>query len=250
MSEQKKLYRKIADSIAAEIHAGIYKPGQRLPTERELALKFGVSRPSLREALIALEMMGLVEAKQGLGITVTDITEETPLDLEIGAFELIEARRLFEGEIAALSATLISEEQLSELQSLLDQMGDKDQAKAEKADREFHRLIAQSTGNGALIASVENLWDWRYQSPFAKSIMARAADLGMKDRIAEHTNILTAIRNRSPSAARLAMQEHMDRVVDHLLKATEIVAVENAKKAATARRLEISNRLQAIAKKA
>jgi GntR family transcriptional repressor for pyruvate dehydrogenase complex len=70
MSDSRKLYRKIADSIAAEIESGRYKPGDRLPTERELALQYGVSRPSLREAMIALEILGLIEAKHGLGITV------------------------------------------------------------------------------------------------------------------------------------------------------------------------------------
>jgi GntR family transcriptional repressor for pyruvate dehydrogenase complex len=250
MSDSRKLYRKIADSIAAEIESGRYKPGDRLPTERELALQYGVSRPSLREAMIALEILGLIEAKHGLGITVSHKKKRAPAftDAEIGAFELIEARRLLEAEVAALAATLISEEQIAELEALVQKMGDADPVKAEKADREFHILIAQSTGNGALTTCVENLWDWRYHSPLARNVLSRAADLGMNDRIAEHTDILTALKNRSVAAARQAMHEHMDRVIEHLLRATEIVAVENARKASSERRMAVATRMKALTK--
>ena len=248
MSETKKLYRQIADSIAAEIETGRYRPGDRLPTERDLALQFGVSRPTLREALIALEILGLIEAKHGHGILVTGNTgKASPItDSEIGAFELIEARRLFEGEVAAMAATLVHDDQIEELEKLLKKMDDKDPVKAEKADREFHLQIANITGNGALIACVENLWDWRYRSPLAKNILARAADLGMKQRINEHTGILDALRKRSSSAARQAMHDHMDRVIDHLLNATEVLAVESAKQATHERRKAMTKRLKAL----
>lgn len=248
MSDTKKLYRQIADAIAAEIESGSYRPGDRLPTERELAQKFGVSRPTLREALIALEILGLIEAKHGHGILVTDNrAKSTPIsDSEIGAFELIEARRLFEGEVAAMAATLVQDDQIAELEKLLVRMEDKDDAKAEKADREFHIAIANITGNGALIACVENLWDWRYRSPLAKNILARAAGLGMSQRINEHSGILNALKKRSSSAARQAMHEHMDRVIEHLLNATEVIAVEHAKKASHERRKAMSKRFKAL----
>ncbi len=248
MSENKKLYRQIADSIAAEIESGRYRPGDRLPTERDLAVQFGVSRPTLREALIALEILGLIEAKHGHGILVTDSRAKSmPIaDSEIGAFELIEARRLFEGEVAAMAATLVHDDQIEELEKLLDRMDDKDPVKAEKADREFHLLIANITGNGALISCVENLWDWRYRSPLAKNILARAADLGMKQRINEHSGILDALKKRSSQAARQAMHDHMDRVIEHLLNATEVLAVETAKKASHERRKAMSKRFRAL----
>src|SRR5687768_11989893 len=106
MAVSGKLYRRLADSIAAEIEAGKYNLGERLPTERELAEHYGVSRPTLREALIALEMLGMIEARHGLGIYVTRLqlpVTASAFDVEIGAFELIEARRLIEGEAAALA---------------------------------------------------------------------------------------------------------------------------------------------------
>ncbi len=248
MSETKKLYRQIADSIAADIESGRYAPGDRLPTERDLALHFGVSRPTLREALIALEILGMIEAKHGHGILVTERKNKaTPItDSEIGAFELIEARRLFEGEVAAMAATQVHDDQIVELEKLVKAMANKDPVKAEKADREFHILIAQVTGNGALITTVENLWDWRYRSPLARNILARAADLGMKERINEHTGILNALKKRSAAAARQAMHEHMDRVIDHLLNATEVVAAETAKKASTERRKALAKKFKAL----
>lgn len=248
MSDTKKLYRQIADSIAAEIESGRYKPGERLPTERDLALQFGVSRPTLREALIALEILGLIEAKHGHGILVrrNKVTATPITDSEIGAFELIEARRLFEGEVAAMAATLVTDEHIAELEKLLDRMDDRDPVKAEKADREFHLTIANITGNGALISCVENLWDWRYRSPLAKNILARAADLGMKQRIDEHAGILRALKKRSAGDAREAMHEHMDRVIEHLLNATEVLAVETAKKASHERRKAMATRFKAL----
>jgi DNA-binding FadR family transcriptional regulator len=78
MAENVKLYRRIADSIADAIEGGQYKLGDRLPTERELAEQFGVSRPTLREAMIALEMLGMIEARHGLGIYVTGDVRPSP----------------------------------------------------------------------------------------------------------------------------------------------------------------------------
>jgi GntR family transcriptional repressor for pyruvate dehydrogenase complex len=246
MTDNRKLYRRIADSIAEDINSGRYRPGDRLPTERELAVHYGVSRPSLREAMIALEIMGLIEAKHGLGITVSHRKATLPpmTDSEIGAFELIEARRLVEAEVAALAATLITDEQIGDLENLIAIMEDADQVKAEQADREFHILIARATGNGALVTSIANLWDWRYESPLARNILARAANLGMTDRIDEHGDILNALKSRSATAARQAMHDHMDRVIEHLLRATELVAVEKAQEASSEQRKALASRFK------
>src|SRR5580698_3553907 len=123
-TDTRKLYRQVADSIMAAIQSGDFKPGARLPSERDLAASFKVSRPTIREAMIALEIRGLVEARQGSGIYITahppvQIGED---DLDIGAFELTEARRLFEGEAAALAATIVTEEQLEEMEAIIADM--------------------------------------------------------------------------------------------------------------------------------
>jgi GntR family transcriptional repressor for pyruvate dehydrogenase complex len=241
-----KLYRRIADAIAAEIEAGKFALGDRLPTERELAEQFGVSRPTLREAMIALEMLGMIEARHGMGIYVTRTqlpVTASSFDFEVGAFELIEARRLFEGESAALAAALIEEPQLAELERLLAAMASPDELEGETADREFHLVIARATGNGAIIATVENLWDLRDRSPLARNILIRARGGGLQPRIDEHRRVLEALRAHDPAAARQAMRDHLERVIDHLLHATETEAREQAENESRARRSEIARRV-------
>src|ERR1700732_4192994 len=94
--DTRKLYRQVADTIMASIESGDYKRGARLPSERDLAASFKVSRPTIREALMSLKIRGVVEARQGSGIYVTDHSpaQTAAKDLDIGAFELTEARRL------------------------------------------------------------------------------------------------------------------------------------------------------------
>src|SRR5690349_24165130 len=106
--DSRRLYRQIADQIAALIERGEYAVGARLPPERDLAKQLGVSRPSVREALIALEVEGYVEVRVGSGVYVqgscaaSKAAETLPEDS--GPFELIKARWLIEAECAALAA--------------------------------------------------------------------------------------------------------------------------------------------------
>jgi len=240
-----KLYRRLADAIASEIESGKYKVGDRLPTERELAEQYGVSRPTLREALIALEMLGMIEARHGLGIYVTRTQMPLPAsayDFEIGAFELIEARRLFEGEAAALAATNITDEQIAQLEDLLERMHIEEEVRGEDADKEFHLVIARATGNGAIIATVENLWEWRNR-PLARNILTRARGMGLEPRILEHRRVVDALKARDPAAARQAMRNHLERVIEHLLHATETEALQRAEQESRARRSQIAKRV-------
>ncbi|WP_425995578.1 FadR/GntR family transcriptional regulator [Caulobacter sp. DWR1-3-2b1] len=247
MADNVKLYRRIADTVAGAIEAGQYKLGDRLPTERELAEQFGVSRPTLREAMIALEMLGMIEARHGLGIYVTSnarpAAPTSEVDFEIGAFELIEARRLFEGEAAALAATSIDDDQLAQLEALMVRMHEEEEIAGEEADREFHMIIARATGNGAIIATIENLWDWRNRSPLARNILARARGMGLEPRINEHRRVVDALKARDPHAARQAMRDHLERVIEHLLHATETEAVQRAQQETSARRSAIAKRV-------
>src|SRR5207344_2130936 len=114
--ENKRLYRQIADQIAALIARGEYRRGARLPPERDLAKQLGVSRPSVREALIALEVEGYVEVRVGSGVYVTNtgsgVGRNPPLPADSGPFELIRARWLIEAECAALAAREASRAQI------------------------------------------------------------------------------------------------------------------------------------------
>jgi GntR family transcriptional regulator, hexuronate regulon transcriptional repressor len=245
--DTRKLYRQVADTIMASIKSGDYKPGSRLPSERDLATSFKVSRPTIREALIALEIRGLVEARQGSGIYITDHppAQIGADDLDIGAFELTEARRLFEAEAAALAATVITEEQLQEIEDILGDMIKENarKQKGEMADRRFHVAIAQATRNSAITSVIENLWDIRYKSPLCAHMLERARSVGVQPRISEHRRILAALRKHDPQAARNAMRDHLGRVIDGLLAATETDAVDSARKKAVSKRHEYTRRL-------
>ncbi len=236
-----KLYRRIADAVADEIERGIYKVGSRLPTERELAEKFDVSRPTLREAMIALEIQGLIEAKHGMGIFVTANRRYSKShEHDIGAFELIEARRLIEAEAAALAAINITDNEIKALDEQLVKMEDPDELKGELADMEFHKIIARATGNGAIMATIENLWAWR-SFELAETIYSRARGNSLAPRIEEHRLIVDALKIRDPNAARNAMRSHLENVVNYLLEATETQEIERLKQENQNKRNRIRN---------
>jgi len=231
--DTRKLYQQVASTIMESITSGKYKSGERLPSERDLAAAFKVSRPTIREAMIALEIRGLAETRHGSGIYVTDHppAHEGSGDLDIGAFELTEARRLFEGEAAALAATTITDECLEELKQIVAEMADENARKDTDwtADRRFHIAIARATRNTAIASVIENLLDMRYKSPLCVYMLERARRVGVQPRVSEHRRILVALRKRDPRAARNAMRDHLARVIEDLLAATEPDALDGAR---------------------
>jgi DNA-binding FadR family transcriptional regulator len=246
MAGRGRLYQQVALDITEAIGSGRYPIGSRLPGERELAEEFKVSRPVIREAMIALEIRGLVEGRQGSGlyVTATRPNGDDALELDIGPFELVEARILFEGEAAALAARTISDERIALLESLLGEM-EQDQEKswqAERADRQFHVEIANATGNDAIRAVTEMLWDTRYRSPLCIHMFAQAHAVGVRSRVDEHVEILEALRQRDGDAARKAMHAHLHRVIEDVLTATEQEAVRRARMEAESRRSDIAKR--------
>jgi DNA-binding FadR family transcriptional regulator len=214
--EPRRLYRQIADQIAQLIASGEFRPGARLPAERELATSLGVSRASVREAIISLEMGGLVEVRVGTGIFVTaPMTQGTTArDGGPGPFELLEARRLVEGEIAALAASKASREDLDSLRECVARMQTHvdDFAVREASDREFHLRIAKASGNGSLELVVEGLWNQRAELWGRMQRHFHTVDLAHKT-IRDHAAILEAIAARDPEGARSAMHRHLTRVV-------------------------------------
>src|ERR1700681_1929944 len=172
-----KLYQTIPRHVAPPIPAGRYPPGDKLPSERELADDLGVSRPTIRDAMIALEFQGLVEARQGSGVYVSAAPQnsEDAAESEVSALELTEARRLFEGETCALAAAIIRDEQLALLDRLAtDMAGDSAAEEIERFEQEFHLAIARATGNAAITAGVDDLWMLRQQSPSCAKTLRRA----------------------------------------------------------------------------
>lgn len=241
-----KLYQRIAETIAAAIQNDTFPVGSRLPSERDLAETYQVSRPTVREAMIALEIRGLVEARKGSGVYVTGGGKKgvgIVGDLDVGAFELIEARMAVEGEAAALAATSIDEEDIAVLRGLLDAMNaDHDHPDALRHDRDFHVMIASSTGNGILQSMVEKLWSIREHSPLCIAMFARARREGITPRVDEHEHVVDALAARDPQGARQAMRNHLKRVTEDLLDATRVELAQQAQASYDAQRERIVRR--------
>lgn len=221
-----RLYAQLADRISSQIIAGHYSVGERLPSERELSQTYNVSRPTIREALIALEVDGLVEVKVGSGIYIRSQTPRwgKAAMLGVGPFELLEARRAIEGEACALAAPRITDEECAILAGVLEDMAaaGSDHARAEKADWQFHVTIARLTQNSAMTTAVEALWEARFSSPQQQLLENRAHSAGVVPSVVEHRGILDALATRDPAVARDAMRSHLTRVLDELIGATEV----------------------------
>lgn len=221
--KNRRLFWRIVEGIEALINSGDYSAGSRLPPERELAEKFDVSRPTIREAIIALEVRGKVEVKTGSGVYVLE-SKHHANNQAVNAFELTQARALIEGEVAALAATSITEEELERLHETLDMM---QQGKyVEEADELFHSIIAESTRNSAMSLSVHNLWELRESS---EEVIRDYSNVCSKDNLLtlqEHTAIYQALKQGDPDAARLAMHQHFNRLINALFDAAETRALE------------------------
>ena len=241
-SGNSRLYDRVAKGVAAKIADGEFAIGERLPSERELALVFGVSRPTVREAIFALELDGLVEVRKGVGVFAVAKSPRggEAAVTDMGPFELLEARRAFEGEACAVAASRIRDTDVEDLENLLKEIDyTGDVLAAEDADRRFHLRIAEITGNSAIHAVVEMLWEARDRSPQYRFLTDKAHEARVVPREDEHAKILDALRARDPAKARAAMRSHITLVVDALLKATEVHELEQAKARVEAQRRKL-----------
>jgi GntR family transcriptional repressor for pyruvate dehydrogenase complex len=240
---QDRLYQELARKFIRELASGRYAVGDRLPAERELSAEFNVSRPTVREAMIALEVQGLVEVRVGSGAYVKRLpgNDDAP-GFNVTAFELTEARLLFEAEAAALAATQITDAEVEGLEQLVLQIADENQLPSgtEQADRAFHLSIARATRNAAVYNVIEELWRLRGTSPESALLHAKARSANIKPVVDEHSAVLAALRARDPEAARAAMRTHLSAVLDSLLFATEERAIAEARKAAESKRARYS----------
>lgn len=215
-TEIRRLYQQIADQIRDLIDKGEFTPGSRLPAERELAQTLGVSRPSLREALIALEIDGSVEIRMGSGIYVTNnpVTRTINMpSLGDSPTELMEARAAIEGATIVLACSRINEEALATLRSIIEDMRIEIKAgnKPLDLDRQFHTHLAEQSGNCILARMVSELFDGRH-GPLASQLRVRFEDRDTwTNALVEHENILHALEARNPLLAQAAMHIHLDR---------------------------------------
>jgi DNA-binding FadR family transcriptional regulator len=227
--EPRRLYRQIADQIRTLVRSGEFPPGARLPPERDLAKQLGVSRPSVREALIALEVEGLVEVRIGSGIYVLAPGPSPATnghgDAPAGPFELLRARYVIESECAALAAKSAKKAQV---QAIVVALGEMEQEHADhtqplSGDRNFHLRIAEATGNGALVHVVRLLWEER-TGPLYKQLEHHYDTPGLwTAAIEEHKSVLAAIAGHDAAAAKAAMQRHLNQAYKRFSKGWDAV---------------------------
>jgi GntR family transcriptional regulator, hexuronate regulon transcriptional repressor len=234
-SRPNRLFHSIADQIAALIDQGVFAPGAKLPGERELADRFGVSRVTVREAAVALQAAGRVDIRPGSGVYVREQSSTAPAGLPpVNAFEVTEARLLFESEAAALAAPIISEEDLARLEVLVAAMaGDSADITADEADKQFHLVIAGASGNRAVMHTINALWRMRTELAEVKAAHASVCEKDDSSRIDEHAAVLEALKRRDAAEARAAMRRHFNRLIEAMLDAAEERALLEARRKAT-----------------
>ncbi|VTU15393.1 FadR/GntR family transcriptional regulator [Variovorax sp. RA8] len=214
--EPRRLYRQIADQLSALIAQGEFAAGARLPAERDLAKQLGVSRPSVREALIALEVEGWVEVRTGSGVYVLDRTQHARVpeaSTEWGPLELIRARRVVEGETAAIAAATSRRKDIEAMTRAIEHMRDLADRNVMplEGDRAFHLAIVECCGNVVLSETVQGFWDSRRGPIFTRLGGYFESVKSWRSAIAEHEAIRDAIAARDAEGARRAMHAHMDK---------------------------------------
>lgn len=224
----RRLFWHIVEKIETSINSSVYSPGSRLPPERELAETFNVSRPTIREAIIALEVRGRVEVKTGSGVYVLDSEITAKKTDKVNAFEVTQARALIEGEVAAIAATTITAEELTQLNKTLLNM--KNGINIVAADEQFHQIIAYSTRNAAMILSVENLWKLRTSTQEVVEDYDSVCSGDNDKTLAEHNAIYQALKSGNATEARQAMHGHFNRLINTLFDVVETRALEEIKR--------------------
>ena len=219
-------YERIAARLAADIRAGRLATGEKLPPERELARRLGVGRASVREALAALQLRGVLETRPGAGSFVVGLPEDDgTLAPDASPSDVLEARLLLEPQVAALAAGRVTRD--AETERLLDAM-DAAEAAGDRAgwndgDRLFHRRLAALTANPVVLTLADHvaalmdqpLWQRLRDESVARPGRARI-------HAAEHRMIYEAVVAGDPAAARFYATQHLERVRRYMTLDQEI----------------------------
>lgn len=213
-----RLYQQIADQIADLIKKKPIKAGQRLPPERDLAFQLKVSRPVVREALVALELAGTIEVRTGSGAFVrpqhpkTSTVTSQKIETGPSAFGLINARKLIEPAVAAQAALRRSEKDLASITNsleLFERHWKGTHWETLEADRVFHLEIAKAAHNDAVFNIIEGLWGDMFSPMFA--VLSERTKLANKKLITmhDHRTIFGCIERGDATGAEAAMHIHL-----------------------------------------
>lgn len=226
-----RLYEQVAGQVTELVARGEFKPGDRLPPERDLAKMLAVSRPTVREAMIALEIAGLIEVRGGAGTFVTDKarlvngTGTNGADISVhrlfegvgsSPLELVAARRTIEPQVAALAAQRGTPDEIAAIAETVEMIAAAEDTPAHRAaDHKFHVRIGLASHNSVLTAIVDECWAEMYSPMFERMgavtglIVSRCSPQQRDTTVAEHDAVYRAIANRDPVAARAAMDAHL-----------------------------------------
>ena len=217
--QSERLYEQIVNQIEHRIEAGELRVGDQLPSERELAEQFGVSRTAVREAVKALRQKGLLEIRPGRGTFITNGTSDTvrnslgmlmKIGITKGSGDLVEVREILEPEIAALAATRMTDEYISAMQeavNIMDTALDNVDVFVE-ADLDFHLALAEGTQNLIVPILMDSIIDLLREQRKRTGLTKGGLQRGQ----IHHKKILDAVSRRDAQAARQAMQDHLKQV--------------------------------------
>jgi len=220
---RRKLYEDVVEELEGLIHSGEYGPGARLPSEREVMEQFGVGRTAVREAMFALQKMGLIQVSSGERARVVEPTPSALVNELGGAARLFlskpegirhfqDARLLFEGAVVRRTAVSASDEDIAVIeQALAANKADIGDGPAfERSDKAFHSAIFAAVANPIFTALDAALSEWLAEQ---RSVSARVGASPVKV-YEDHERVFIAIRERDPDAAEKAMKDHLDHVAD------------------------------------
>ncbi len=213
--EPRRLHRQVADQIRALIETGEIALGAKLPAERDLAERFAVSRPTVREALIVLEVEGYIQIRMGSGVYVSQRPNIAPpilaVDESDGPFEILRARSIIESAIAEEAAKLANADHVANLDECLRRMENAigDPVKMLIQDRAFHTGITDIIGNATLHHFTGHIFDRRMTPYFERLAAHFEGPHTWRAALDEHTIIRNAIAANDASGARDAMRQHL-----------------------------------------
>lgn len=224
-----RLYQVVARQVAHMIEENRGDDTWHVPSERELAEQLGVSRPVIREAVIALEMRGIVKVHGRTGIRILEPDRaveafEAVRDTGPGPFELLETRLAIESSAAALAAEKATQYDIGVLLECIEQMEREANVMLlhEKGDRDFHLNIAQMTGNSMIYSMTARLWEIRDESRMWQKLHEHIHASSVRPLwIGDHHAVVSAMRLKNPDAAYKAMSRHIRNVINELLQADE-----------------------------
>lgn len=225
-------YQEVGVMLREMIAGQQYALGDRLPPEREIASLLAVSRTVVREALIMLEIEGLIEVRRGAGIFVIAMPRQVIAGETVsatqcndaGPFELLQARQLLESNIAEFAAQQATREDIMKMRRAL-QVEEQElvSEEGESGDRQFHLAIAEATHNSMLVELFRQSWQWRENNPMWVQLHSHLENNHYRSEwLSDHKLILAALIKKDAKAAKHAMWQHLENVKNRLLALSDV----------------------------